>query len=205
MEYLSCSSVSSQPIMCSRTLWPICSANTLLPVHSWLQYDSKFRILAAADPLLCWNRRHPDLWLKCLASEQKNKRWPCPYCRSTNHFLSNCPHAPFASKNNFHQSTKHQITKHQITKHQITDLEHQIAAEHIPIQSVVCLIKDTAPVKTSPINTFAFPAKVSTPRPSAQEGEELPPVSANSKAPIQPLILECETSLPQQVPHCRLA
>ena len=34
----------------------ICSANTLLPVHSWLQYDSKFRILAAADPLLRWDQ-----------------------------------------------------------------------------------------------------------------------------------------------------
>ena len=73
---------------------------------------------------------------------------------------------------------------HQSTEHQIADLEHQIIAEHIPIQSVVCLIKDTAPVKTAPINTFAFPTKVSTLGPSAQEGGEFPPISANSKVPI---------------------
>ena len=36
----------------------ICSANTLLPLDSWLQYDCKFRTLAAADPLLCWDQRH---------------------------------------------------------------------------------------------------------------------------------------------------
>ena len=140
----------------------ICSANTLLPVHSWLQYDSTFRTLAAANPLLRWDQRHPDLWSECLASGQQNKHWPCPYCRATNHFPSNCPHS-----------------------------------EHIPVQPVICSIKDTAPVKTAPINTFAFPAKVSTPGPSAQEGGEVPPVSVNSKAPIQPLMLECKPSLSQ--------
>ena len=36
--------------------WLICSANTLLPVCSWLQYNSKFCTLAAADPLLCWDQ-----------------------------------------------------------------------------------------------------------------------------------------------------
>ena len=77
----------------------ICSANTLLPVRSWLQYDSKFRTLAAADPLLRWDQRHPDLWLECLASVQQNaKRWPCPYCSGTNHFPSNCLQAPFRQK-----------------------------------------------------------------------------------------------------------
>ena len=30
----------------------ICSAHTLLPLESWLQYDYKFQTLAAADPLL---------------------------------------------------------------------------------------------------------------------------------------------------------
>ena len=34
----------------------IYSANTLLPVHSWLQYDSTFRTLAAANPLLRWDQ-----------------------------------------------------------------------------------------------------------------------------------------------------
>ena len=77
----------------------ICSAHTLLPLESWLQYDYKFRILAAADPLLWWDRRHSDLWLECLASSQQStKRWPCPYCRATNHFPENCPHSPFRTK-----------------------------------------------------------------------------------------------------------
>ena len=29
--------------------WFICSVNTLLPCDSWLQYDNKFRTLAAVD------------------------------------------------------------------------------------------------------------------------------------------------------------
>ena len=33
----------------------ICSATTLLPLKSWLQYDTKFRTLAAANPLLRWD------------------------------------------------------------------------------------------------------------------------------------------------------
>ena len=70
----------------------ICSANTLLMVHSWLQYDSKFCTLAAADPQLCWDQQNPDVWPECLASGQQNtKCWPCPYCGGTNHFPSNCP------------------------------------------------------------------------------------------------------------------
>ena len=77
----------------------ICSAHTLLPLESWLQYDYKFRTLAAADPLLRWDQRHSDLWLECLASSQQStKRWPCPYCRATNHFPENCPHSPFRTK-----------------------------------------------------------------------------------------------------------
>ena len=46
----------------------ICYAHTLLPLESWLQYDYKFRTLAAADPLLRWDQRHSDLWLERLAS-----------------------------------------------------------------------------------------------------------------------------------------
>ena len=77
----------------------ICSAHTLLPLESWLQYDYKFRTPAAADPLLQWDQRHSDLWLECLASSQQStKRWPCPYCRATNHFPENCPHSPFRTK-----------------------------------------------------------------------------------------------------------
>ena len=87
----------------------ICSANTLLPLDSWLQYDYKFRTLAAADPLLRWDQRHPDLWLECLASSyQSNKRWPCPYCRATNHFPDNCPHSPICT--NKQQSSEHRTS-----------------------------------------------------------------------------------------------
>ena len=53
----------------------ICSAHTLLPPESWLQYDYKFWSLAAADPLLRWDQQHSDLWLECLASSyQSTKR-----------------------------------------------------------------------------------------------------------------------------------
>ena len=77
----------------------ICSAHTLLPLESWLQYDYKFWTLAAVDPLLRWDLRQSDLWLECLASShQSTKRWPCPYCRATNHFPENCPHSPFHTK-----------------------------------------------------------------------------------------------------------
>ena len=77
----------------------ICSAHTLHPLESWLQYDYKFWTLAAADPLLWWDQRHSDLWLECLASShQSTKCWPCPYCRATNHFPENCPHSPFCTK-----------------------------------------------------------------------------------------------------------
>ena len=34
----------------------ICSAATLLPAQNWLQYDAKFRTLAAANPLLRWDQ-----------------------------------------------------------------------------------------------------------------------------------------------------
>ena len=36
----------------------ICSATTLLPLKSWLQYNAKFCTLAAANPLLRWDQRH---------------------------------------------------------------------------------------------------------------------------------------------------
>ena len=74
----------------------ICSATTLLPLQSWLQYDAKFRTLAAANPLLRWDQRHPDLWLECLALGNKEQQcWPCPYCKATTHFPENCPWSPF--------------------------------------------------------------------------------------------------------------
>ena len=74
----------------------ICSATTLPPLQSWLKYDAKFRTLAAANLLLCWDQRHPDLWLECLALGNKEQQcWPCPYCKVTTHFPENCPQSPF--------------------------------------------------------------------------------------------------------------
>ena len=74
----------------------ICSATTLLPAQNWLQYDAKFRTLAAANPLLRWDQRHSDLWLECLAPRNtEQQRWPCPYCKATTHFPENCPRSPF--------------------------------------------------------------------------------------------------------------
>ena len=73
----------------------ICSATTLLPLQSGLQYDTKFWTLAAANPLLCWDQRHLDLWLECLTlGNKEQQRWPCPYCKATTHFPDNCPHSP---------------------------------------------------------------------------------------------------------------
>ena len=149
----------------------ICSANTLLPVRSWLQYDSKFHTLAAADPLLRWDQRHPDLWLECLASVQQNAK--------------QITSLAIVCKLLFAKNKIHQITA-----------EHQITSKDPPIQLVECSIKDTAPVKPALISTSAFPVKVNTPGPSAQEGK-LPLVSPYGKAPLRPLTLECESSLTQ--------
>ena len=68
--------------------------------------------------------------------------------------------------------------------HHIT-AERQITSKDPPIQSVECLIKDTALIKTALISTSAFPVKENTPGPSAQE-ETLPLVSPYSKAPPPP-------------------
>ena len=77
----------------------ICSANKLLPLNAWLQYDNKFRTIAASNTHLRWDQRHPDLWLEALAlgnlDKQSSKRWPCPYCKATTHFPENCPRSPF--------------------------------------------------------------------------------------------------------------
>ena len=77
----------------------ICSANQLLPLNAWLQYDSKFRTIAASNSYLRWDQCHPDLWLEALAlgnlDKQSSKRWPCPYCKATTHFPENCPRSPF--------------------------------------------------------------------------------------------------------------
>ena len=57
---------------------------------------AKFYTLAAANLLLHWDQRHPDLWLKFLAFRNtEQQRWPCPYHKAITHFLENCPHSPF--------------------------------------------------------------------------------------------------------------
>ena len=40
----------------------ITSANQSLPLKAWLQYDGQFRTLAASNPHLRWDVRHPELW-----------------------------------------------------------------------------------------------------------------------------------------------
>ena len=45
----------------------ICSANKLLPINAWLQYDSKFHTIAATNSHLRWDHCYPDLWLEALA------------------------------------------------------------------------------------------------------------------------------------------
>ncbi len=158
----------------------ICSANTLLPARSWLQYDSKFRTLAAVDQLLRWDQRHPDIWLECLALSNT-----MPNAGPAHTVAVQITSPATVCKLLFVKNKIHQITA-----------ERQIASKGPPIQSVECLIKDTAPIKTALISISAFPVKENTPRPSAQEGK-LPLVSPYRKAPRQPLTLECESSLTQ--------
>ena len=78
----------------------ITSASVSYPLQSWLNYDVQFRMLAASDPSLRWDTRHPDLWLQCITPSgiQQSKRWPCPYCGATNHFPDRCPFRTNPSK-----------------------------------------------------------------------------------------------------------
>ena len=72
------------------------------PPAEWLQYDSKFRALAACDKSLRWDVKHSDLWLECIRSPSRNGssglrrvRLPCTYCGSTSHYPDNCGSNPF--------------------------------------------------------------------------------------------------------------
>ena len=76
------------------------SASKHFNTASWLKYDAQFRTLAASNPQLRWDSRHPDLWLDSLAIQTSSNsatrsRWPCPYCGSTYHFPDRCPRCPF--------------------------------------------------------------------------------------------------------------
>ena len=76
------------------------SASKHFNTASWLKYDAQFRTLAASNPQLRWDSRHPDLWLDSLAIQTSSNsatrsRWPCTYCGSTYHFPDLCPRCPF--------------------------------------------------------------------------------------------------------------
>ena len=75
-------------------------ASVSYPLQSWLNYDVQFRMLAASDPSLRWDTRHPDLWLQCITPSgiQQSKRWLCPYCIATNHFPDRCAFCTNPSK-----------------------------------------------------------------------------------------------------------
>jgi len=65
----------------------IASASSQQPLESWMNYDIRFRTLAAYDPSLRWDVCHGNLWLECFASPAtpQVKRWPCRYYGATNH------------------------------------------------------------------------------------------------------------------------
>ena len=66
-----------------------------LSFSAWVTYDVKFCTLATNNPLLCWDARHPDLWLECLKISKpvapECEHWPCPHCNSAYHFPDCCP------------------------------------------------------------------------------------------------------------------
>ena len=71
----------------------ITSANLRLLFSAWISYDTKFRTLAVNYPSLCWDVRHPDLWLECMTTSKPvtPDRWPCQHCNSIYHFPNRCP------------------------------------------------------------------------------------------------------------------
>ena len=75
------------------------SASKHFSTPAWLNYDVQFRTLAASNPQLRWNSRHPELWLENLASQTSSSsfktRFPCIYCGSIYHFPDRCPCCPF--------------------------------------------------------------------------------------------------------------
>ena len=70
----------------------ITSASVSYPLQSWLNYDVQFRMLAASNPSLRWDTRHPDLWLQCItpSSIQPSNKWPCPFYGAATHFPDRC-------------------------------------------------------------------------------------------------------------------
>ena len=69
----------------------ITSASNHYPLAAWLNYDIRFRTLAASDPSLRWDVRLTDLWLECFSSAPAPiTRWPCVHCGATTHYPENC-------------------------------------------------------------------------------------------------------------------
>jgi len=77
----------------------ITSANSSHPLHSWINYDMKFRTKAASEPTLRWDIRELSLWLECFpGTPVHTTSWPCSHCGSTTHFPSNCHFRPPTSQ-----------------------------------------------------------------------------------------------------------
>lgn len=53
----------------------ITSANSQVPLSTWLAYDVQFRMLAAFNHDLRWDTRHQDLWLQCLVIDQYDQEY----------------------------------------------------------------------------------------------------------------------------------
>ena len=92
----------------------ICSANRLLPLNAWFQYDNKFCNIAASNAHLRWDQQHPDLLLEALIlgnlDKLSSKRWPCPYCKATTPFPENCPRSPFCDNVEPNRATYHRTS-----------------------------------------------------------------------------------------------
>ena len=82
------------------------SASKHFNTASLLKYDAQFRTLAAYNPQLCWDSRHPDLWLDSLAIQTSSISSTRSHIslsislshitfRSTYHFPDRCPRCPF--------------------------------------------------------------------------------------------------------------
>ena len=149
----------------------ICSANKLLPLNAWLQYDNKFCTIAASNAHLRWDQRHPDLWLEALAlgnlDMQSSKRWPCPYCKTTTHFQKIVPVRLFVT-----------------TWNQIEQLITELPA----LQSAVTITMVTAPDASAPLSTSTCPAKAITLESSVQAGGHH--LISHLLSPLRPLVLK---------------
>ena len=99
----------------------ITSASIQYPLAAWLNYDVRFRTLAASDPLLRWNVRLTDLWLECFSGTPASvTRWPCVQCGSTSHYPENCLFVPNLFLNAGEDNTHH------LCQHPLEDSTHQL-------------------------------------------------------------------------------